>query len=206
MEPELISEILTDSTAFNNSLSRIIFSNNGLDSFMKTASPLRTNLVVVYGDNKAFVMDVMNKLNEFRDSLNIKVIGMPTWDRFNNMDNVQSNNMELMYFSTGFIDYQSQKTLEFVNEFKQRFEMEPDNYGFAGFDITYYMLNALFRFDNNLYRCLEHAPMKVLDGFYRFEKTGKAKNLENTYWNILRYNNYTIQKLPDVLLPANMRD
>jgi len=204
MEPKLIAETLTDSTLFDNSLSRIIFSKGGLEKFMKTASPLRTNLVVVYGGNKAFVMDVMNKLNEFRDSLNIKVIGMPNWGRFNNLDEVQSNNMELMYFSTNYIDYKSRKTLEFIDAFKQRFEMEPNKYGFAGFDISYYMLRSLFRFDNNLYRCIEHTPMKMLDTYFHFEKTRKAKNLENTYWNILRYNNYEIEELPNPLLPSSL--
>ena len=204
IKPELISEMMTDSTTFNNSITQITFTKDGLEPFMNTASPLRTNLVVVYGDNKAFVMDVMNKLNEFRDSLNIKVIGMPTWDRLNNLDEVQSNNMNLMYFSTDFIDYQSQNTQDFIKGFKQQFNTEPNNYGFAGFDITYYTLHSLFRFDKNLIRCLKYAPMKMLRGFYQFEKTGKSKNVENTYWNILQYNNYTIQKLPDPVIPSKL--
>jgi LysM repeat protein len=206
MEPQQIKETLTDSTIFDNSLSRIVFTTDGLDTFMETASPLRTNLVVVYGDNKAFVMDVMNKLNEFRDSLHIQLIGMPSWERFKNLDKVQCNNMNLMYFSTYYYNYQSENTLSFVREFKQRFETEPNTYGFAGFDNAYYILQALFRFDNNLYRCLEYAPKEMLHGIYHFEKTGKAKNLENTYWNLLRYNNYEIQKLPDLLTPANVPD
>jgi hypothetical protein len=206
MEPDLIKETLNDSTAFDNSLSRIVFSTEGIDTFMKTASPLRTNLVVVYGDNKAFVMDVMNKLNEFRDSLHIQLIGLPSWERFKNLDKVQCNNMNLMYFSTDYYNYHSENTLKFIREFKHRFETEPNNYGFSGFDDAYFILQALFRFDKNLYHCLEHEPVKMLHGYYRFEKTGKARNLENTYWNILRYNNFEIQKLPDILTPANLSE
>ncbi|MCF6341890.1 MAG: LysM peptidoglycan-binding domain-containing protein, partial [Bacteroidales bacterium] len=204
MDPEMISESLTDSTTFDNSLTRIVFMNNGLVPFMETAGPLRTNLVIIYGENKAFVMDVMNKLNEFRDSLNIQIIGMPSWERFNNIDNVQANNMNLLYFSTDFIDYNSQNVQQFVHAFRQQFKTEPNNFGFAGFDITYYMLYALFRFDKKLYRCLPKAPMKMLRGFYRMEQTGRARNLENTYWHMLRYNNYNIQKLPDPKWPPKL--
>ena len=203
IEPELISEILTDSTVFDNPLTHIIFSKEGIEPFMQKASPLRKNLVIIYGENKAFVMDAMNKLNEFRDSLNIKLIGMPSWERFNNLDIVQSNNMNLMFFSSDFINYESNSTQRFINNFRLQFNTEPNHYGFAGFDITYYMLSGLFHFDKNMNRCLEHAPLKMLHGFYRFERTGKGKNLESIYWNILQYNNYNILKLPDPLLPNN---
>lgn len=142
-------------------------------------------------------MDVMNKLNEFRDSLNIQLIGLPAWERFTNLDVVQSNNMNLMYFSTNYFDYHSESILDYIGEFKRRFETEPNHYGFAGFDISYFMLDALFHYDKNMHRCLKHAPMKMLHGYFRFEKTGKARNMENTYWNILRYKNLEIQKLPD---------
>lgn len=200
IDPEMISEFLTDSTTFDNSVTPISFTRDGFDAFMKTASPLRANLVLIHGDNKSFVMDVMNRLNEFRDSLNIKVIGMPEWERFNNLDIVQSNNLELLYFSTSHLDYNAQNTMGFIDTFKAEYETEPNEYGFAGYDISLFMLNALFRFDRSISRCLPHLQMKMLSGFYQFANTGHARNMQNTYWNILRYTNYQLHKLPDPVL------
>ena len=103
-------------TFFNNTVTKINYSVDSLYPFYKKASPLRENLVIVYSDNKAFVMDVMNRLNEQRDTFDIQLIGMPNWDRFDEIDQYQASNLNLTYFTSSYVDYRQERILEIGSE------------------------------------------------------------------------------------------
>lgn len=200
--PDIIDSLVFDSTLVNNKLIRINYIKDSLHAFMDYASPLRNNLVILYGDSKAFMMDAMNRLNEHRDTFNIKLIGIPYIERFDNLDHIQANNMNLTYFATSYIDYQSPQTERFIQEFRKIYKTEPGIYGYSGFDLTFYFLNALFYLDQQMSECLEHIPLELLLSQYQFEKTGARSNYKNTYWNLIRYEGLSKKKLPSpTLLP-----
>ena len=197
---DIIESQIFDSTAVRNDLIRINYMKDSLHPFLAHASPLRKNLVILYGDSKAFMMDAMNRLNEYRDTFNIRLIGLPRVESFNNLDNTQANNMNLTYFSTSYIDYHSTQTERFTIKFREKYKTEPGVYGFSGFDVTYYFLNALFNLDDRLTNCLEHVPLDMMLSRYKFGKREGASNYQNTYWNLITYENLTKKKLPDPVI------
>ncbi len=196
--PDVIEEFLLDSTVFANNLISINYMKDSLHPFLDQASPLRNNLVILYGDSKAFLMDAMNRLNEHRDTFNIRLVGLPLVERFNNLDHTQANNMNLTYFSTTYIDYNSVSARWFIDQFRDRFKTEPGIYGYTGYDVTYYFLNALFNLDHRLTTCLEHVPLTLILSKYQFGKSEGASNYQNTYWNLIRYEGLSKKKLPDL--------
>jgi LysM repeat protein len=182
-------------TSFDNTLTKINYSVDSLHPFYKNASPLRENLVIVYSDNKAFVMDVMNRLNEHRDTFDIQLIGIPTWDRFDDIDQVQSSNLNLTYFTSSYIDYKQERVQDVIYKFREQYKTEPGITGFTGFDITYYFLSSLFYIDKKFERCISDYSMDMIQNTYHFSETGNYKNYENRSWNILRYHNLKLTKL-----------
>lgn len=195
--PDIIESQIFDSTIVNNDLVRINYMRDSLHPFLDNASSLRKNLVILYGDSKAFMMDAMNRLNEHRDTFNIQLIGLPKIETFSNLDNTQANNMDLTYFSTSYIDYQSTYTNEFIRRFKAEYNTEPGIYGFSGYDVTYFFLSALFNLDDRISECLEHVPLDLILARYKFGKRTGYSNYQNTYWNLIRYDGYSRKKLPD---------
>ena len=195
--PDSIEIHIADSMVFDNRAVRINYMKDSIHPILNNASPLRKNLVILYGDNKAFTMDAMNRLNEFRDTFNIKLIGMPTIEKYNNIDHIQSNNMNLTYFSNTHLNYYSDDIQDFVYKFRSKYHTEPGIYGFSGFDVTYYFLNALFYLDDQLQDCLQHVPLDMLLNRFQFERNGGSENFENTHWNLIRYDHYRKMKLPD---------
>jgi len=199
--PDIIEANIDDSTLVNNGLIRINYASDSLHPFLNNASPIRKNLVILYGDSKAFVMDAMNRLNEYRDTFNIQLIGMPDIEGISNFDHRQANNMNLTYFSSYYLDYDSKKITDFLLAFRQKYATDPDIYGFTGYDVTRYFLQALFYLDKRFPNCLQTFPQELLITKYRFDKKSKTGNYENSYWNILRFRNYELIRLPD-LVPA----
>ncbi len=200
--PEILESLSSDSTIINNYFTRINYSIDSLYPFLENASPLRNNLVVLYGTKKSFILDVINRLNECRDTFNIQLLGVPTWERINNLSNVKMNNLSSSYFASNYINYHSENTQNFVDSFRNNFSTEPDDYAFSGFDITYYFLSSLYYFGDNFGDCLEHFPMKLLQSEYSFKRIANTNNFENQYWNLLQLKRMTKSKIPNnIILP-----
>lgn len=202
LQPNLLNAYQFDSTDMDNSLVRINYLSDSLHPFMEQASALRKNLVIIYGDNKSFVMDAMNRLNEVRDTFNIHLVGMPTWERFGNLDLRQSVNLNMTYFSASFLDYNRPEVQQFVSDFIRYYGVEPDAYGFSGFDVTYYFLHALFNLSHRFESCIDQLPtMKLLESSYKFQRSINPENFENTHWNVLYYDGYN-----EVIMPQRVFD
>jgi len=195
--PELLAENIEDSTQFESQLIRMNYMKDSLYPLFENASPFRTNLAIVYGESKAFVMDVMNRLNEHRDTFDIKLIAMPSIERLNNLDEIQSNNMNLTYFSTNYVDYNANEVQDFIFKFREQFKTDPGLYGFTGFDLTYYFVENLVNLDFRLRNCLDQYPGKMLFNTLKIEEVPRTGNYVNSYWNVIRYKNYSLIKLPD---------
>jgi hypothetical protein len=190
LEPSYLKEYINDSTVFDNSLVRINYMSDGFDKFMNNASALRPNTVVLYGRDKAFVMDVMNRLNEFRDSLNINVIVLPLWEKFENIDLVQTNNLNTIVPESEYIDYDREDVQDFIHLFRQNYSTDPGEYGFAAYDITWFFVNAIRYFGDGFVDCLPHFQEPGLSVNLNF---GKAfvdnSSFVNLNWNLIQYRN-----------------
>jgi LysM repeat protein len=198
--PEILENTITDSTYINNYLTRIYYATDSLHPFLENASPLRNNLVILYGNKKSFILDVLNRLNESRDTFDIQLVGMPTWDRISNLSNIKMNNLNLSYFSSKHIDYNKITTQDFIYKFRSNYNAEPNDYAFSGFDITYYFLSALYHLGDNFNNCLEFFPMDMIETKFQFRRISNTNNFENDYWNMLQLKNMSLIKIPDELI------
>ncbi|MEJ2594326.1 MAG: LysM peptidoglycan-binding domain-containing protein [bacterium] len=203
VSPALLSTEPEDSTSFPNRLIRVNYIKDSLNPFFRNASALRKNLVIIYGDNESFYGDALNKLNEYRDTFNIRVITLPTTERLRYLDELQANNMQLTYFSSHYIDYDDPQVIHFVEKFRRAYHTDPDIYGFSGFDVSYYFIDALVNLDKRMRSCIDEFPADMLLSKYAIRKVGKSGNYVNSYWNILKYHDLSVIKLKDPELPPS---
>ncbi len=198
ISPEMLKNFQYDTTAIANQLIYIDYARDSLHPFDASASILRNNLVVLYGNNKSFIMDAMNRLNVLRDTFNIKIIGLPAWEDVGSLNLYQMDNMEVTYPASYYVDYTSPSYKKFNNEFYNRYATAPNKYGVLGFDITYYFLESVYRYGNHFMRCLPYHKSTGLSTHYNFMPVNSGHgNFENTYWNWLRIKNKRLIKLPD---------
>ncbi len=114
------------------------------------------------------------------------------------------NNLNLSYFSSSYIDYNDIKIQKFVLDFRNRYNIEPSDYAFTGFDITYYFLNSLFNLGDSFYDCIEFSPQKLLKSTYHFKRVGNTNNFENSYWNMLQIDDMILRKIPNMSKNYNL--
>jgi len=198
--PKILDSLTIDSTIINNNLIKINYSTDSLHPFLDNASPLRNNLVILYGSKKSFILDALNRLNESRDTFDIQLIGMPAWERISNLSNIKMSNLNLTYFSSEYINYDDETTQDFISKFINKYSIEPDEYAYSGFDITYYFLNSLFYLGDNFNECLETFNIDLLKSKHQYRRVGNTNNFENNYWHMLQFNNMSLFKISDELL------
>jgi len=196
VNPETLKLYPDDSSRFVNSLITIHYASDSIHPFEDNASVVRKNLVILYGKNKSFIMDAMNRLNVLRDTFQLEMIGLPTWENFQDIDLNQMNNMTLTYPSSYFVDYHSPDFRQFEQYFQQSFGTDPDDYGIQGFDITYYFMESLYLYGNRMLRCLDKNPKPGLSTYFQFVPARQNNNsFENRYWNMIRIQNMQRQKI-----------
>ncbi len=199
VNPEMLKPFPDDSSTFVNNMVRINYLTDSIHPVENQASVLRKNLVIIYGSNKGYIMDAMNRLNRLTDTFDIKVIGLPLWEKLKNPDYVQMNNLNVLYTSSKYIDYNSEKIGDFEKVFKEKYFTVPEYYGFSGFDITWLFGKILYGYGTDFTECLPQFEHEGLITTYRFIHTPEnVKSFENGYWNILKITGKTEMKLPDI--------
>ena len=191
---EFLELQLEDSTSFQNRVDEIVYTEEGIDGILEKASIIRPTVVIAISDKKVFALELLTRLNEVRDSLNITLIGFPNWYTFTAMETEYLQNLETHVLSDSYIDYQKVEIISFVKNFRGRYYTEPMKYAYDGFDIGYYFLSALLKYGKNFQQCIPYYELNLLQNKYHFRHK-QYRGFENQHWNLLRFENYSATKL-----------
>jgi len=185
-----------DSTFFSNGIAEVTYATDSVRGILQYASIARHNLLIVLTDNEIFAPEILTSLNDLKDTFDISVIGMPEWERFTNLEIDYLLDLKVYFFTDSYYDYNDPDVVNFVRGFRDRFKTDPDRYGFEGYDLAAYFLGAMMRFGTDCADCLPYYPKKLLKTSVNFAPAYPA-GYENLYWNLCRYHNYKIVKVPD---------
>ena len=181
---------IDDSTAFHNRIVNINYLRDSLNFVKDYASTMRNNLFIVYGNDKVFANEIVNKVTKLTENYPITVILLPEWSKFSGLFNENLMKMHAIYFDDTYIDYQSIRTESFICKFRNRYETEPNDYAYEGFDIGWYFLNALRVYGNEMMENLPNFDMPLLHTHVRFHQNYDFSGYENTFWNVYQFKGY----------------
>lgn len=150
------------------------------------------NILVTLSTNQAFVINYLRQMNTVRDSFDIIVFGMPAWEKFKSLETKYLMNLKLHLFSNSFIDYTDCNVKKFIKLFREKYNAEPDEFAFQGFDIGYYFLSALKKYGKYYDDCIPLLRINSLQTEYYFHREGN-NGFENSYINIYKYEDYQLK-------------
>lgn len=146
------------------------------------------NVVVVPSEDEAFVTDVVTNLNTLsKQGYDMQVFGYSNWQDFVNIELEYFYNINLCLFTSFHVDYKRPPVKRVVRKYRDSFYSEPTRYVFHGFDITYYFLNALYRYGRDFDDCLHRFDIPLCHSDYRFFRRGRDSGLENVSLYLLQY-------------------
>lgn len=172
------------------------YSYDELQSMVEKFSGVRTNFVVAYGDNNVFATQVLNGMKKSVQGYPITLVALPEWDKFEKLSVETLLQMNAIYMNAGFVDYSDEAISHFVLKFRKKYNVEPLDYAFEGFDVAWYFLNALMRYGADMVDCLPSCNIPLTRASYRFVSTGANRGLENCNWKMYQYDSESIELQP----------
>lgn len=190
LDVEYLKRNQDDSTAFENQIVNINYERDSLNFVNDYASSMRNNLFIVYGTDKVFANEIVNKVTKLIENYPITVIMLPEWSKFDRLFNDNLMKMHAIYFDDDFIDYQSIRTEHFICKFRNRYETEPNDFAYQGFDIGWYFLTALNTFGGYMLDYLPYYNIQLIETQFHFQKKSEESGYENTFWNVYQFKGY----------------
>ncbi len=151
-----------------------------------------TNVFLIPSTDKAFVTDLLTKLNATRDR-SLVLFGMPEWHDFEGLDYTYMTHLKVHLPNSGLLSYQDSLTMYFVENFEESTRNAPnERFAFAGFDITYYFLSQL-KNQGGISTDMYLEPEQLLNMNFDFnDKRNKRDGSRNQSVQIIQYKEFEI--------------
>ena len=166
----------------------------GSDEMLNLISKKKGNIIILISEDKSFVLDLVTALNEHRNEFTATLIGLPRWDRFDDIESDYLVNLRTHVMAPYFIDYDDPGVKKFVANYQERYQTDPDPLAFQGFDITFYFISALGKYGKSFEHCIPEFHMRSLQTDFRFTSS-KGNGSENQYWEMYEYDNYRLRRI-----------
>jgi hypothetical protein len=184
-----LSSFFKDEFATQNMSLRMIMPDK---KFSNVSFSGTRNMVVICSSDEAFVISVLNKLRSSAEKHGIRVVGLPTWEKFESVDFGLFEKFKVMVFNSDQVDFESEAVRRFRSLYLNRFGTEPGPMSFRGFDQLMCYQNLFFEkslsdiSENNL----RHTGLINL---YDFEKADGGWLNQKIF--ILGFDNYAFKIL-----------
>ncbi len=197
IEREHLTRAPEDSTSFSNMVKEVIYSDDSLTGVKLNLSLVRNNVVIILSEDKSFSQELLSRLNKLSSEYEINAIGLPEWGKFDDLETATLLNLHLQILSESYINYDDGNTLNWIKNYREKFKTEPsvNKYAFDGFDLGWYFLNALYNYGKEFEQCFEAMDISLMHTKFVFKHT-TGNGFENTFWNICKFEDFKIIKVP----------
>jgi len=177
----------------NAVVKELTFSKSYLTVLEDSLSSVKQNVLFIPSSNEDFVSSLLNALNELSDKKKITVIGIPTWQYFETIDPALFEKLNTYLFSTSAINYDDEITLRFRSFFRDRYNTEPSDLAYQGYDLMNLISTNWKKDGKNFAENILREDFNGLFTTYHFEATDTFT--ENDHIILQQYKDYSLQKV-----------
>lgn len=160
-------------------------------SFETKMAKNKQYVVIVTSSDRKFVVPTLDRLVKIKNKgFNVNLFGHPDWVKQNyNIDRLQALNTSIT--SSYKVDYQNGETIAFIKKYRAKFNFEPGEYAFKGFDIGFYFGKLFAEHGADYLKYLTKERYKGLHNSFAFSHNEKLGYI-NTSLMLLRYKNFAL--------------
>jgi len=156
----------------------------------------KENLFVVAASDIPFLTFIFNDLLELSNSekffrTKFSIIGFQELFKMNSIDIKYKNNFRLKFTSKGRIDYNDEKTINFMEVYQDTFKMSPQENAFLGYDLLLSMINTLYPVEKEVVKI----PFQGHYNYCDYRQIGSNNGFENKFVKLYEYSDYILHQL-----------
>ncbi len=159
-------------------------------------SATQTNVVVAASEDVEYVTALVRKLSDLSKDKRIVLYGMNSWTTMETLEASHLEKLKTCIPASTWVDHQDPRVQRFVRTYRARYQNEPGEYAFLGFDVSYFYLSALHRFGPGFPEHFSEMPAAPLHMSFKFLKAGAENGFRNENAMILQYQESGLRKAP----------
>jgi LysM repeat protein len=173
--------------------------NSNISDVVNNLRSDKNNVIFIPATEQTFITNLFNYLTTTLNKRNYKdyqvtLIGFEEWIKYENIDLDYFQKLNVHYCSSRFIDYKDSLTSLFIENYVNKKDIYPSINTLLGFDLAYYFGGILM----NTGKLSPQGPFMNYKGLsiqLDFFKTGIESGFENTKSHMLRFNDFTIERI-----------
>lgn len=186
---ELFKVLRSDSILDIGVVKELTVDGKSAEGLEEMLNPVRTNVVVVPCNDRSVIADLIRRMGSVdRSEYKFVLYGTSDWLDFNFFDLSSRNQFNLHLPSSTMIDFESKEALAFIRAYREKFNTEPDQYAFLGYDILRYYGHKMLLYGRQFPNYLAHEDeVPLISTNFDLYKTGVESGFENQFVYILEY-------------------
>lgn len=186
--------LLKNETRLSN-IKESFYVAEGISGLKLRLSKDKPNILVVLSGDEVFVSGLLRNLDQISADYDVTVIGMAAWEQFK-LDINSMMHVKLHLYSNKYIDFSDEPVQKFSSKFLQAYNILPQvkEYGFDGFDITYFFLSSLMKYGRQFGRQVSEYNYQGLQNSFHFHKI-EGGGYENSAVNFYKFENNNLKRV-----------
>lgn len=171
------------------------FIAEGISGLKLRLSPDKPNILVVLSSDEVFVSGLLRNLDQISDDYDVTVMGMAAWEQYK-LDINSMMHVKLHLYSNKYVDFSYEPVQKFSSKFMHAYNTLPQvkEYGFDGFDITYFFLSSLMKYGRQFGRQINEYDYQGLQDSFHFHKI-EGGGYENSAVNFYQFENNNLKRV-----------
>jgi hypothetical protein len=139
------------------------------------------NLIIIASEDDPVISETLQEIHSLSKKYPVRVFGYPSLRGLENLEPKFIFELDLLVFSSSWIDYSEKDIQQFNSDFRSKFLTEPSemSYTWLGYDIAYYFLSGLAIHGRDFLSYPEIHNPDLLQTEFDFRRTSKNDGFEN---------------------------
>lgn len=159
-------------------------------------SSSQLNVVIAPTEDVEFVTALVGRLGEHVPAKRIVLFGTNAWL---DMTTVELNDLialDTHVPASTWVDRSDPRVQRFVRAYRDKFQNEPGEYAFLGFDVSFFYLSALQLFGNDMAAHFAEVSTQPLHTAFRLMRSGEENGFRNENAFMLHFTKEGLRKAP----------
>ncbi|MBE7176309.1 MAG: hypothetical protein INR69_07910 [Mucilaginibacter polytrichastri] len=173
-------------------VTEMLIKNGDITALQAKMSTRGNSVFVIPSTSKFFIDATLKGIDKIAHRYPVAVIGHPLWEKVSGLNMALLTRLNTRITTASRINYRSPEVVSFVRAYRSRFQTEPNEYAFKGFETANYFGRLISEEGGDFAETLSKNPAKGLSNNLEWALT-PAAGWVNEHVFILRYDNLELK-------------
>lgn len=187
LKQQIFQQYSPSDTVKNHKYIEFSYINGMEEQLIELFDSIDSVVVIIPSNDKAFVSNIVARLNTLTNKKQLLLFGQPRWSKFDNIKLEFFHNLNTHLFTLSYPNYNNQNVKDFVSQYRQFYGTEPQARAFEGYDISKYFIEAVHLYGKDFRCCLNKYTHQLLHTVLDMKQIQQGSGYINHHMYLVHY-------------------